>query len=173
MSSQFLLYGKENLLSVYSYSLFLTTEHWAEFTVLYCRLSLVIYFIHNTVYTSSPISQFIPPPLSRLDTHTFVLYVCVSISALQIGSSEQFFQIPYICMNIQYLFFSLTSLCKIVSRSTQEVEFLFQSCQAGLMEVTFELLGNHFMTLNGTQSSFSRSCGNLRLRGPKLAPEPK
>ena len=76
-------------------------------------------------------------------------------------------------MNIQYLFFSLTSLCKIVSRSTQEVEFLFQSCQAGLMEVTFELLGNHFMTLNGTQSSFSRSCGNLRLRGPKLAPEPK
>ena len=55
------------------------------------RFSLVIYFIHNTVYVSSPISQFVPPPLSHFGIHTFVLYVCVSVSALQIGSPEQFF----------------------------------------------------------------------------------
>ena len=31
---------------------------------------------------SVPISQFIPPSFSPLGVHTFVLYVCVSISAL-------------------------------------------------------------------------------------------
>ena len=55
------------------------------------RFSLVTYFIHNTVYVSSPISQFVPPPLSHLGIHTLILYVCVSISALQIDSSEKFF----------------------------------------------------------------------------------
>ena len=33
-----------------------------EFPVLYSRFSLVIYFIHITVYMSIPISLFIPPP---------------------------------------------------------------------------------------------------------------
>ena len=32
-----------------------------------------------------------PPPLSPLGVHTFVLYICVSISALQTGSSVPFF----------------------------------------------------------------------------------
>ena len=37
---------------------------------------------------SIPIAQFIPPPpLSPPGVHTFVLYICVSISALQTGSS--------------------------------------------------------------------------------------
>ena len=47
-----------------------------------------------------------------------VLYVCISIAALQIDSSILFFYIPYICINIQCLFFSfwLTSLCMIGSR---------------------------------------------------------
>ena len=72
--------------------IFLPTEHWAELPVLYSRSSLVIYFIHSSVYMSIPISQFIPPPpLSPLGVHTFVLYVCVSFSALQIGSSVPFF----------------------------------------------------------------------------------
>ena len=35
-----------------------------------------------------------------------ILYTCISISALQIGSSVPSFQIPYTCINIQYLFFS-------------------------------------------------------------------
>ena len=33
------------------------------------------------------------------------LYVYVSVAALQIGSLVLFFNIPYICINIQYLFF--------------------------------------------------------------------
>ena len=36
------------------------TEHLLEFPVLYRRFSLVIYFIHVSVYMS--VSQFIPPP---------------------------------------------------------------------------------------------------------------
>ena len=42
-----------------------------------------------------------------------VLYVHVSFAALHLGSSVPSFEIPYICVNIQYLSFSfwLTSLC--------------------------------------------------------------
>ena len=36
---------------------------------------------------SVPISQFIPPSLSPPGIHTIVLYICVFISALQIGPS--------------------------------------------------------------------------------------
>ena len=76
---------------------------------LYSRFLLVIYFIHISVYMSILISQFIPPPpppLSPLGVHMFVLYICVSISALQTGSSVPFFEIPHICINTLYLFFS-------------------------------------------------------------------
>ena len=82
------------------------------FLFLYSRFLLVIHFIHISVYMSIPTSQFItqPPPthphLSPLGVHTFVLYICVSISALQTGSSVPFFQVPHICVNIRYLFFS-------------------------------------------------------------------
>ena len=50
--------------------------------------------------------------------HKSVLYACVSIPALQIGSSVPFFYIPYICVNIWYLFLSFwpTALCIIGSR---------------------------------------------------------
>ena len=59
---------------------------------LYSRFLLVIYFIHISVYMSIPISQFFPPPPpSPLGVHIFVLYICVSISALQTGSSVPFF----------------------------------------------------------------------------------
>ena len=40
--------------------------------------------IHHTTTTT-------PLPLSPLGVHTFVLHICVSISALQIGSSVPFF----------------------------------------------------------------------------------
>ena len=53
------------------------------------RFSLVIYFIHNSVCMSIPISQFIPTPFSLLGVHVFVLNVYVSISALQIGFRYQ------------------------------------------------------------------------------------
>ena len=46
--------------------------------------------ISNTsIYMSVPISQFIPP-LTHLGIHKLVLFICVSISALQIGSSVHF-----------------------------------------------------------------------------------
>ena len=44
---------------------------------------------------SIPISQSIPPPHSPFCIHMFVLYVCASISALQISSPVSFFQIPH------------------------------------------------------------------------------
>ena len=62
---------------------------------LYSRFLLVIYFIHISVYMSNPIPQFNPPPPPPCHflpgVHTFVLYICVSISALQTGSSVPFF----------------------------------------------------------------------------------
>ena len=59
-----------------------------NFIFLYSRFLLVIHFIHISVYMSIPISHFITPPppplpLSSLGVHTFVLYICVSISVLQ------------------------------------------------------------------------------------------
>ena len=43
-----------------------------------------------------------------------ILYVCVSIPALEISSSVPFFKIPHTCINMQSLFFFfwLTSPCK-------------------------------------------------------------
>ena len=44
--------------------------------ILYSTFLLVIYFIHTIHPTPTP-------PLSPLGVHTFVLYICVSASALQ------------------------------------------------------------------------------------------
>ena len=57
---------------------------YSWFSLVIC-FTPVIYFIHSikSVYKSVPISQFICP----LDIHTFVLYICASISALQISPS--------------------------------------------------------------------------------------
>ena len=54
---------------------------------------ILIYFIHsiNSVYVSIPISQLILSPTSPFIVHMFVLYICVSISALQIIFSIAFF----------------------------------------------------------------------------------
>ena len=57
--------------------------------MLYSRFPLVFYVIHSRVYMSTPISQFIPP--LPLGVHTFILYVSVSVSALQIGLSVPLF----------------------------------------------------------------------------------
>ena len=55
-----------------------------------------------------------------IGVYTSVLYICVSISALQIASSIPFFWISQILVNIWYLFFSfwLISLCITPSRSS-------------------------------------------------------
>ena len=54
---------------------------------------LISYLIHSRVYMSIPMSQFIPLFLSLLGIHTFLLYICVSSSALQIGSAGRAYRI--------------------------------------------------------------------------------
>ena len=53
-----------------------------------------------------------PSPFPRALVHKTIFYACISIAALQIGSSVPSFYISNICVNIWYLFFSfwLTSL---------------------------------------------------------------
>ena len=85
--------------------------------MLYNSFSLVNYFIHSisSVYMSIPTSQYPPFPT---DIHMFVLYVCVSISALQIRSSIPFFLDSVYMLHIQY--FSLSDLlfsCHVMSDS--------------------------------------------------------
>ena len=75
------------LIESLGFSFFFEFLNFILFIFLYCRFLLVIHFIHISVYMSIPISQFIPSPppplpLSPLVVHTFVLYICVSISTL-------------------------------------------------------------------------------------------
>ena len=71
---------------------------WIYFYFIF-RFSWVICFTYTSVYVLVPIFQFIPPHLSPLGGHTFVLYVCVSISTFP-GSSVPFFWIPHTCRPI-------------------------------------------------------------------------
>ena len=79
-----------NLDSKYGLFLLLSNRIHLITFFLYSRFLLVISFIHINVYMSIPITQFItpppppPPPAAfPLGVHTFVLYISVSISALQ------------------------------------------------------------------------------------------
>ena len=78
-------------------SIQVTTEHRVGFPM----QLLVVYFIHVSIgctpQSQSPSHHKPPFPLG---IHIFVLYVCVSISALQIRSSIPFFQIPHISINV-------------------------------------------------------------------------
>ena len=62
--------------------------------------------MQSSVHVSTLISQFIWPLFLPLGVHTFSLYLCVSTSAVQIGSSVLFSQIPHMRINIPYLLFS-------------------------------------------------------------------
>ena len=75
----------------------------AGLPVLYINFPLTIYFAHDSVYISTLLSQFVPPSPR---VHKPILYICIFIPSLQMGSSVPFFQIPYIHVNIQYLYFS-------------------------------------------------------------------
>ena len=61
-----------------SLPIWVTTEQWVEFPVLYSRFSLAIYFIHgiNNANMSIPISQFIPPSLSLLVSICLLTHIC-------------------------------------------------------------------------------------------------
>ena len=53
------------------FSIYVIAEYLVEFTVLYSRSLLITYFIYNSVYVSTPISQFIPPPHLLVITSLF------------------------------------------------------------------------------------------------------
>ena len=68
----------------------------------------ILYILAYKCQSQSPNASHHHPPCHfvPLGVHTFVLYICVSISTLQTSSSVPFFQAPHICVNIRYLFFS-------------------------------------------------------------------
>ena len=97
----FLLHSKLNQLYIYIYVLFFRFPshlgHHRALSGVPCansRFSLVIYVIHSidTVYIN-PNLPIHPTPPSQLGNHKFVLYICVSISALQIRSSVPFLHV--------------------------------------------------------------------------------
>ena len=82
-----------NLVDILSAVCLLTRMHVSRGQRLlsaFCRFVLVTYFIHSSVYMSVPVFQVIPLTFSTsVSVHLFS--TCVSISALQIGSSAPFF----------------------------------------------------------------------------------
>ena len=101
-------------------------SRWSQSTELislgYAAASHQLSVIHLVVYIcqcySFISSQLTLPPPCVLKS---MLYLCVFIPVLPLGSSEpfSFLQIPHICVSIRYLFFSfrLTSHCMTDSRS--------------------------------------------------------
>ena len=94
MLCQFLLYIKVNHLYVYIYPLFFRFPshlgHHRALSRVPCAIQQVLisylFYTQQCIYVNPnlPIHPTPPPPLG---IHKFVLYICVSISALQISSS--------------------------------------------------------------------------------------
>ena len=124
MMCQFLLYNKVSQLYIYICSHISSLlclppslppslshpSRWSQSTQLISlamRLLPTSCFTFGSVYMSVLLSHFVPaypPPPHVLKSF---LYICVFIPVLPLGSSEPlfFFQIPYICVSVQYLFF--------------------------------------------------------------------
>ena len=62
------------------------------------------------VYMSIPIFQSLPHPLFPLGAHTFMLYICISISVLQIRLF-----IPLISHFVRFCFFAFASGFKVLA----------------------------------------------------------
>ena len=75
----------------------------------YSSFSLTV--LHMVAYTCQCYSLNSSHALLPLLCPKSVFCVCTSIPALHICSSVPFFQIPYICVNIQNLFFSVLLHC--------------------------------------------------------------
>ena len=120
---QFLLYNKVNQLYAYVYphipsllhlpptlpipplqsqSTELISLHYGVASHQLSILHLIVYISPCHSLTSSQLT--LPPPCVLKS----ILYVCFFIPVLSLDSSEPFFffQIPYICVSIRYLFFS-------------------------------------------------------------------
>ena len=72
--------------------------------MLYSSFPLATYFTHGMVCISVLTSQFIPSFPCPPCVHMSSLYVCISIPALQRGSTVPFFKIPHLCINLSYSF---------------------------------------------------------------------
>ena len=90
--------GGEGCFYCYSF-VFVTFCFVFEFYFIYFFIQQVLishqFYTHQCIHVhpNCPIhhtTTTIPPPLSHLGVHTFVLYICVSISALQTDSSVHF-----------------------------------------------------------------------------------
>ena len=65
------------------------------------------FYIWQCIYVNATLSLHLHLPFSHCVLKS-ILYVCVFIPALPLGSSVPLFQIPYICVKIRCSFFFLT-----------------------------------------------------------------
>ena len=59
--------------------------------------------LHIIVYICQYYSLNLPHPPLPAHVHKSLLYICISIAVLKIGSSVLFFQISYVCVNIIFV----------------------------------------------------------------------
>ena len=80
-------------------------ERQAGLPVPHSSFSPAACFAYGSVHRLVLLSPLTPPsPFPTMPTSLFSMSV-ISIPSLQLGSSVLFFQIPYICFNVLYLFF--------------------------------------------------------------------
>ena len=123
MVCQFLLYNKVNQLYIYIYPhissllclpptlpippLYVDMEQ--QVPVLCGCFPLAIYFTFGSVYTSMPLYHFIPAypsPSPCPQDHSLCLHLYSCPAPRVFRTTFFFFQIPYICVSILYMFFS-------------------------------------------------------------------
>ena len=127
MVCQFLLYNKVNQLYIYIYPriysllrlpptlpippLQVVTKHRADLPVLCSCFPLAIYFTSGSVHMSVLLSHFVPAYHSPFHVCKSILYVCVFIPVLSLGSLETFFfflDSVYMCQHMVFVFLFLT-----------------------------------------------------------------
>ena len=91
MLCQSLLYSKVDPLHMYIYPFFfgfpchqVTTEHWSSLSCTTGSHQLPSLYTASTVYIRQSPSPIHPTPFPPLGVNTFILYVCISVSVLQI-----------------------------------------------------------------------------------------
>ena len=112
--------------------------------------------------SQSPNSSHLPFPLG---VHTFVLYICDSISALQISSSVSFFYIPHVSDIIRYLFwedtflqFEATQVVVIYYSSLRKLTQLLESGSRKWMKKGPGKRGRDVHTISQNSGAFLSTC---------------